>query len=154
MLSFSLYTHPTHLTLQHSIMLYKTNGTVHSLTACSKDWPCFCQELSRTSHSHINNQQQSVQVQCIKPTARAGQSQSQISYYSHNAASVAVETSRLCWHHRKVQLKWGKMKLLHRSTWTSLAVATLSSTCGGLWASAVAQTGVTSTKAPPKYSMV
>jgi hypothetical protein len=73
-------------------MLHKTNGTVHSLTACSKDRPVLCQELSWTSHSHINNQQQSVQVQCIKPTARAGQSQ----YRKCRYGSI-----KTCCHYRK-----------------------------------------------------
>jgi hypothetical protein len=137
--SFSLYTHPTHVTLQHSIMLNTTNGTVHSLTACSKDRPVLCQELSWTSQPHINNQQQSVQVQCIKQTARAGQSQYSKGRYG-NIKTVLPS--------QEVQLKWGKMKHLHRSTWKSIAVATLPSMCGGLWAAAVSQTGVTSTKGP------
>jgi len=71
-------------------MLCRTNGIVHSLTACSKDWSALCQELNWTSHMHIE-QQQSEQVQCIKPTARAG---------SHSTPSVAMDTSRLCCHNR------------------------------------------------------
>ena len=75
-----VYTLPVHLTINtpHTLditalnMLDRTNGTVHSLTACSKDWPGFCQQLKWTSPTPINNQQQKVQVQCIKPTARAG----------------------------------------------------------------------------------
>ena len=47
-------------------VLYRTNGIVHSLTACSEDWPALCQKLSWTSQSHINNQKQTIQVQRIK----------------------------------------------------------------------------------------
>jgi hypothetical protein len=115
-LSHYTYIHPTHLTLQHSIMLYRTNGIVHSLMACSKDRPALCQELTWTSHSQIKNQQQNVKVQCRKPTARAGQSQCRNCCYG-NIKTVLPS--------QEVQLKWGEIKLLHRSMWTSLAVATL-----------------------------
>jgi len=56
-------------------MLYKANGIVQSLTACSKTCPGLCQELNWTLQTHINNQQQSVQVQSIIETVMAGQSQ-------------------------------------------------------------------------------
>ena len=119
-------------------MLKRSNGIVHSLTACSKDWPGFCQELKLTSQTHINKQQQSDQVQCIKPTASAGKSVPQVSLWKHQECSaITGSTTEVGQNETPVQM-----------TWTSIAVATLPSMCGGLWASAVSQTAVTSTKGP------
>ena len=57
LVGLSRYKHtPTHLTLQHSIKFYRTNGIVHRLTACLKDWHSFCQELKWTGLDWIKLQ--------------------------------------------------------------------------------------------------
>jgi len=57
LVGLSHYKHtPTNLTLQHSILFYRTNGIVRSLTACSKDWHGFCQELNWTGLDWIKLQ--------------------------------------------------------------------------------------------------
>jgi len=56
-------------------MLYKTNGIVQSLTACSKNCPGFCQELNL----NLTNANQQLATKCSasvhERTAMAGQSQ-------------------------------------------------------------------------------
>jgi len=62
-----VYTLPVHLTINtpHTLnitalnMLYRTNGIVHGLTACSNDWPDFCQQLNWTELNLTNTHQQS-----------------------------------------------------------------------------------------------